>query len=1080
MPNRDISFKAILNTTQMEQAARKLQNLFARQKLTVDDGGSLRKISTGADQATKDIKELSDAARRAESDIGRLGSSGGRLGGLGGGLQSALIGGAAGFLTVQGARQIAEQSAAISNMAAESRRAETALIALAGGEREAAAASQSVQAASGGTVTQLEAQRIATQALSLELAKTPDQFDKLVRAARVTALISPVIHDVASAISEIGLAAANLSYRRLDQLGISVTEVKSRMKELQAANSELTESQAFLTAAQDALIAKGGALINSQAAQATGVEQAAVAWGNLYEQLALVASLPIDRLAEIAAIVFRDANVRIGGGDLLDLRDSLLAQAEDTRVNNAQLFGNTFGAEDNVRSLREAAQAMGRLNELQQQGIQFADGFAQKLEELARSINASGGATEEQRAALDSARGALELYANGGIQVAQANEDAAASGQTLTYSLETVAAATDGAGAGMTAMANIAYSAALAMDNASISAAGLSAEMARLGQLKATIEAATAPINAAAARGRSQAISAGTNIASIVGPGVAQQLTEAAVGALEAGFDQLKAPLLSGTGTAPNEIELAFATQQIVDEALGGINTIRANEDARIAAEKKAQQDAERSAKQVASAQEKAAKDQVRILEQGLRSVPGLFGTTQVTQEDFALEKLGLRSETADEFLRRLRAEVEQGVDLFPDVSLDKAREALERIGASVGDGSAEAIIKSLEQRWADSSIFANDQNITELLNLDAVEQGLERARQADAGQKNLLKFFGISDVEAAAAGIGSATANTIKSEIVAADIKGAITESMTGGASVAPDVASAAASSVANISVTPAFNFDLSAVDFSAFSGLSDKIAEAITVGPEALNMKGSLMASEVALGFLTYASTTGDTINYTSAFLTAIEQDAKAAGFDFAEKGRIAGSSFADGIWQYPLTTEGGGKNWTQYYLAGIDENIGVKTEDIKALGAKMGNLVWSGFYFWPDNQKDSTSGYIERYQSKIGEDVVAKAGALSGIGGAMAFAMVNGFQNYFGTDEGKKVDMVAPIVGRLYVNVSAEANKKGAASAGRELMKSFQAGWIDGATKAEWISEIVDTIASQAMDAVAGAAEEATSGQ
>ena len=1062
----------------MEQAARKLQNLFARQKLTVDDGGSLRKISTGADQATKDIKELSDAARRAESDIGRLGSSGGRLGGLGGGLQSALIGGAAGFLTVQGARQIAEQSAAISNMAAESRRAETALIALAGGEREAAAASQSVQAASGGTVTQLEAQRIAAQALSLELAKTPEEFDKLVRAARVTALISPVIHDVASAISEIGLAAANLSYRRLDQLGISVTEVKSRMKELQAANSELTESQAFLTAAQDALIAKGGALINSQAAQATGVEQAAVAWGNLYEQLALVASLPIDRLAEIAAIVFRDANVRIGGGDLLDLRDSLLAQAEDTRINNAQLFGNTFGAEDNVRSLREAAQAMGRLNELQNQGIQFADGFAQKLEELARAINASGGATEEQRAALDSARGALELYANGGILVAQANEDAAASGQTLTYSLETVAAATDGAGAGMTAMANIAYSAALAMDNASISASGLSAEMARLGQLKATIEAATAPINAAAARGRSQAISAGTNIASIVGPGVAQQLTEAAVGALEAGFDQLKAPLLSGTGTAPNDIELAFATQQIIDEALGGINTIRANEDERLAAEKKAQQDAERSAKQVASAQEKAAKEQVRILEQGLRSVPGLFGTTQVTQEDFALEKLGLRSETADEYIRRLRDEVKNGVD-YADVSLEQAQQALERVGANIGDGSAEAIITALEKAWRDSSLFSDPQNIADLVNTDAVQAGLDQARKASEGQKNLLKFFGISDVEAAAAGIGTSTAGVIKDEIVAANIGGAITESIGGAGGAAPDV-TGAASAAANVAITPAFNFDLSAVDLSAFSGLSDKIAEAITVGPEALNTKGALMASEVALGFLTYASTTGDTINYTSAFLTAIEQDAKAAGFDFAEKGRIAGSSFADGIWQYPLTSEGGEKNWTQYYLSGIDENIGIKTEDIKALGAKMGNLVWSGFYFWPDNQEDSTSGYLERYVEAVGKDAIAKSEQISGIGGKMMYDAVTGFQNYFGTDEGKTVDLVAPIVGRLYVNVSAEANKKAAASAGQELMKSFQAGWIDGATKAEWISEIVDTIASQAMDAVAGAAEEATSGQ
>jgi hypothetical protein len=176
----------------------------------------------------------------------------------GSGLQNAVLGGIAGYFTVQGAQQIFNYAKEIAALDTSVSRASKAFEIMSGSANEAEKRLRAIQSASGGTVTEFQAIQIANQATSLGLAKTSGEFEKLTRAARAVTFVSPVIHDVQSAISELALASSNLSFRRLDQLGLSVTEVKTRMSELKAANSGLDDSQAFLAASVDALNSKFG------------------------------------------------------------------------------------------------------------------------------------------------------------------------------------------------------------------------------------------------------------------------------------------------------------------------------------------------------------------------------------------------------------------------------------------------------------------------------------------------------------------------------------------------------------------------------------------------------------------------------------------------------------------------------------------------------------------------------------------------------------------------------------------------------------------------------------------------------
>lgn len=173
--------------------------------------------------------------------------------------------------------------------------------------------------------------------------------------------------------------------------------------------------------------------------------------------------------------------------------------------------------------------------------------------------------------------------------------------------------------------------------------------------------------------------------------------------------------------------------------------------------------DQERAAKRAASEQERAAKSAGRTLEQAakkaaqelenaLKSVPGLFGTTQVTEEDMKKAELGNYTEKADEYLRRLRDEVENGTD-WADVSIEDAKAALERVGIKAGD-SAKAILDAFSTAWEDSSLFSDKANLS-FINEEAVKLQQDLAEKRKQGEKNILEHFGVVVDEAIDAATG-------------------------------------------------------------------------------------------------------------------------------------------------------------------------------------------------------------------------------------------------------------------------------------------------------------------------------------
>jgi hypothetical protein len=123
-----------------------------------------------------------------------------------------------------------------------------------------------------------------------------------------------------------------------------------------------------------------------------------------------------------------------------------------------------------------------------------------------------------------------------------------------------------------------------------------------------------------------------------------------------------------------------------------------------------------------------------------LDKIPGLKGTSEVSEKQMEDAKLGIPQNFADDYLRRLTDEVLNGVD-WAGVDIG---DAAQRAGI---DPSlpAQTILAMFKNAWADSSLFANPANL-DLINMDAVKAGLTQANNAASGKANIDALFGIGD----------------------------------------------------------------------------------------------------------------------------------------------------------------------------------------------------------------------------------------------------------------------------------------------------------------------------------------------
>lgn len=157
--------------------------------------------------------------------------------------------------------------------------------------------------------------------------------------------------------------------------------------------------------------------------------------------------------------------------------------------------------------------------------------------------------------------------------------------------------------------------------------------------------------------------------------------------------------------------------------------------------------DAERETTRLQQEAARAMKEAAQQQKADVSSTPGLFGVSSVTADQMAAAQAGIPQQFADDFLRQLADLIENGVQR-PGVTIERAKGALENVGVQTAGLNDKAIFELLKQKWADSSLFANPENLG-LINFDAVAAQMALKEQARTGVDNIYQAvydqFGIA-----------------------------------------------------------------------------------------------------------------------------------------------------------------------------------------------------------------------------------------------------------------------------------------------------------------------------------------------
>ena len=356
-----------------------------------------------------------------------------------GGLLGAAKGLAAGFLTIQGVRLVANYATETARLNTQIRRTEKAFTLMAGSTANAEARLIAIQKAANGAVDQLTAMQIANQAAALKLAKTSEEFGNLARAAKLITFVSPTIKDINDALTQLSLFSSNeASFMRADQLGLSVREVKDRMAELRAENANLDGSTAKLQASIEILNEKYGPLLDSTEAQVSGVEKMNVAWAEFVQGASSVGGA-FDRIAAAAAQTVDELGVVFGFGNSRAILDITKANAEVAKFSAESGIANALtadGAERNAKAYEFLAGTLEKLNDGVAKSIPGASEYRTQAEQIAVSADRWGVVTDSQieklreiRSQYNSAVVVAEAYATATAGVSEAQQRATAAGE---------------------------------------------------------------------------------------------------------------------------------------------------------------------------------------------------------------------------------------------------------------------------------------------------------------------------------------------------------------------------------------------------------------------------------------------------------------------------------------------------------------------------------------------------------------------------------------------------------------------------------------------------------------------------
>lgn len=231
---------------------------------------------------------------------GFFGGLGGRLlGAGGGGVAGSLIGGlASGFGIGLGGMAIArgvQGTVAAAELATAYDRQRIAAQNLAGSQAQLNDLLVAYNNASGGAVDSVTALANVTRLLGTGFAQSVPEVEKFVRATRGASIALGKPQEYI--IQETQLALSNTSMKRLDQIGLGIEEVTTRIEDLRRANSGMTREMAFQEAVLGLLDQKYGALTKSAEGQATGIEKLRKEWHDAGLTFGQAAQGPVNQLA---------------------------------------------------------------------------------------------------------------------------------------------------------------------------------------------------------------------------------------------------------------------------------------------------------------------------------------------------------------------------------------------------------------------------------------------------------------------------------------------------------------------------------------------------------------------------------------------------------------------------------------------------------------------------------------------------------------------------------------------------------------------------------------------------------------